>query len=154
MSDVLIAAHKHHSRGVSGLFRSILGSAFNLLVADCLSRLYKCFDIYNTWHPTPPQRDAHSRRSVGVALTNVWGKKTDSSESSQQTRRIVAVRPCADLLFLQNAVEVDLVSRDGKKTFKKGDLSLIPNISQNSGVSQNTQLLMMIFAFLHLICSM
>lgn len=82
MSVVLIAAHQHHSRGVSGLLRSILSSAFKarLLVGDCLSHLYKCFDIYNTWHPTPRQGDAHFNRSVGVALTNVWGKN-DSSEA-------------------------------------------------------------------------
>lgn len=80
MSVVLIAAHQHHSRGVSGLFRSILSAAFKagLLVGDCLSQLYKCFDIYNTWHPTSRQGRAHFSRSVGITLTNVYGENERS----------------------------------------------------------------------------
>lgn len=73
---VLTAAHQHLSRGVSGLFRSILCAAFKarLLVGDCLSQLYKCFDIYHTWHPTSRQGRAHFNRSVGITVTNVCGE--------------------------------------------------------------------------------
>lgn len=59
---------------VSGLFRSILSSAFKagLLVGD----------ISNTWHPTSREGRAQFNTSVGITLTNVCGENERSQAHS------------------------------------------------------------------------